>query len=168
MNEAIPGLKDLNIEQLFPDQSTATSTHATQSQWTLDRAFYLKKIVRSILLNFLDLVGILATNPDHAKDKLADIEVLFLNAHHLINEYRPHQARESLILEMEDQLERKQAEIDDVKKLQDKVDTLIAELQKDGKDAQEVESDSRTKMPGDEKRAEEMAIWEALDSELVM
>eukprot|EP00794_Sanderia_malayensis_P009127 gene9127-10100_t len=58
----------------------------------------MKKISHSILVNFLELMDILIDSPlqDERQKKLEDINVLFINLHHLINEFRPHQARETL------------------------------------------------------------------------
>lgn len=58
----------------------------------------LKKINASILVNFLDLVDVLVRCPDTDKriEKCNDLATLFINFHHLINELRPHQARETL------------------------------------------------------------------------
>ena len=42
------------------------------------------------------------------EQKIKDLSVLFINMHHLINEFRPHQARETLCVIMERQ--RKQRE----------------------------------------------------------
>lgn len=58
----------------------------------------LKKINASILVNFLDLVDVLVKCPDTDKrvEKCNDLATLFINFHHLINELRPHQARETL------------------------------------------------------------------------
>lgn len=57
----------------------------------------------SILINFLDLLDILIKSPGSIKreEKLEDIKLLFVHMHHLINEYRPHQARETLRVMME-------------------------------------------------------------------
>lgn len=65
----------------------------------------LKKLNHSILVNFLDLIDILIRAPDSPKrvEKLEDLNLLFINMHHLINEYRPHQARETLRVMMEEQ-----------------------------------------------------------------
>lgn len=58
----------------------------------------LKKINASILVNFLDLIDVLVKCPDTDKriEKCNDLATLFINFHHLINELRPHQARETL------------------------------------------------------------------------
>jgi len=63
----------------------------------------LKKINHSILVNFLDLLDVLIRAPESPKrgEKLEDLNLLFINMHHLINEFRPHQARETLRVMME-------------------------------------------------------------------
>ena len=52
----------------------------------------------SVLVNFLDLIDILIKTPESPKrdEKIEDINLLFIHMHHLINEFRPHQARETL------------------------------------------------------------------------
>jgi len=58
----------------------------------------LKKLNYSILVNFLDLLDVLIKSPDSVKrcEKIDDLTLLFIHMHHLINEFRPHQARETL------------------------------------------------------------------------
>lgn len=58
----------------------------------------LKKMNHSILVNFLDLLDIMVKCPDTPKreEKCGDINMLFIQMHHLINELRPHQARETI------------------------------------------------------------------------
>jgi mediator of RNA polymerase II transcription subunit 7 len=96
--------------------------------WTLDRGFYLKKIVRSILLNYLELIAIVSQDPVPAKMKVQHIEQLFINAHYIINQYRPHQARESLILMTEERIAKIKAEIDAVKEMKAKMEALHTSL----------------------------------------
>lgn len=87
--------------------------------FVVDKKAELKKLNRSILICFLELLDILIDNPSSPEvspskyfqwmpkrrgdqlslslsftqrnDKIKDINVLFINMHHLINEYRPHQ-----------------------------------------------------------------------------
>ncbi|XP_054153013.1 mediator of RNA polymerase II transcription subunit 7-like [Oppia nitens] len=58
----------------------------------------LKKMNASILVNFLDLLDVLVRCPETEKREIKtnDIQLLFITMHHLINELRPHQARESI------------------------------------------------------------------------
>lgn len=57
----------------------------------------------SILVNFLDLIELLVKFPDSPRraEKIDDLTQLFVHIHHLINEFRPHQARETLRVMME-------------------------------------------------------------------
>lgn len=82
-------LESQGIERLHPVQ--------------FDHKRELKKLNMSILVNFLDLLDILIKSPGSLKrdEKLEDLKLLFVHMHHLINEYRPHQARETLRVMME-------------------------------------------------------------------
>ncbi|GAA6097710.1 mediator of RNA polymerase II transcription subunit 7 [Tachysurus ichikawai] len=82
-------LESQGIERLHPMQ--------------FDHKRELKKLNMSILVNFLDLLDILIKSPGSIKreEKLEDMKLLFVHMHHLINEYRPHQARETLRVMME-------------------------------------------------------------------
>ena len=57
-----------------------------------------------------------------------DLRTLFINFHHLLNEYRPHQARESLILMMQDQLDRSKAETEGMLKMKAEVEEILEGL----------------------------------------
>ncbi|KAH9283423.1 Mediator of RNA polymerase II transcription subunit 7-B [Echinococcus granulosus] len=65
---------------------------------TCSRKAELKKLNFSILANYLDLLDIITRDPSslRRKEKLDHIGQLFINMHHLLNEYRPHQARDLL------------------------------------------------------------------------
>ncbi|OQS07248.1 mediator of RNA polymerase II transcription subunit [Thraustotheca clavata] len=70
----------------------------------------MKRINKSLMLSFLELIEVLLVNPAKFSEKIEDIEKLFVNMHNLINAYRPHQARETLIDLLKQQIEeRKQA-----------------------------------------------------------
>lgn len=87
----------------------------------------LKKLNHSILANFLDLLDILIKAPDSPKrnEKLEDLNLLFIHMHHLINEFRPHQARETLRVMMELQKKRRHEVAERFQIHLDKVTELI-------------------------------------------
>jgi mediator of RNA polymerase II transcription subunit 7 len=111
----LPSLGDL---QLFPEPLPSGG-----------HAYYLTKITKSILLNFLELTTILSADPSAATPKLEDIRRLFLNAHHLINMYRPHQARETLIMMMEEQLEEGRREMEECERVRGKVEESLKAME---------------------------------------
>lgn len=155
----------MNLTQLYPDPAPQT---VDGSEWTHDRARYLKTLARSIILSFIELIGILAVNPPLYEEKIKHLKTLFENALHLINEYRPHQARESLIMMMEKQIQAKRDEIEQVKTMKEKVDTLLAGLGKvetDGTSALSHETPAPASAVELWKR-EQRAVWAALDEEL--
>ncbi|KAI9673054.1 MAG: Mediator of RNA polymerase II transcription subunit 7 [Caeruleum heppii] len=168
VHDILPTLSSQGIPQLYPSSPTsvsnlADSTNATgtDSDWTLDRAFYLRKIAKSLLLNFLDLVGVLSKDPAESEPKMADLRTLFLNAHHLLNEYRPHQARETLILMMEAQLERSRKETDGIRRMRGKVEEVLQTLREEAEMVEGlVERGGKKEEDGD--GGEEMRVWETL------
>ncbi|XP_070552500.1 mediator of RNA polymerase II transcription subunit 7-like [Ptychodera flava] len=122
----------------------------------------LKKLNHSILVNFLDLLDILIMSPGTGKreEKLSDLSLLFIHMHHLINEYRPHQARETLRVMMEVQkrqrletAERFQKHLDKVVELlQNCITSLPDDMgQLDSKIAAKVEAETTTKLPSEKK-----------------
>jgi mediator of RNA polymerase II transcription subunit 7 len=126
-----PPLAEENETQLYPSSpkdEQETASVKTKEGWSLDRARYLKEIVRSILLNYLELIGIMSEDPTCANIKLAHFWTLFMNAHHIINEYRPHQAREALIQSMEERIAKMKGEIEAVKVMKAKIEGLPASL----------------------------------------
>lgn len=70
----------------------------------------------------------MSINPEGYAEKIQDIRKLFINFHHLLNEYRPHQARESLILLMEDRLERSRSETEGIRRMKAKVEEVLSNL----------------------------------------
>ncbi|KAI9834040.1 MAG: hypothetical protein M1819_003325 [Sarea resinae] len=161
IDEVLPSLADQGIEQLYPAHSSGG-----ESGWTFDHTFYLRKIAKSLLLNFLELVGVLSVAPEQYGRKIEDLRTLFVNAHHLINEYRPHQARESLIMMMEEQLERSRRETEGVRQIKEKVERILEELGKGADVSDEGMISGRSERTQAERRVDEQRrIWEALEKE---
>ncbi|CAJ0565403.1 unnamed protein product, partial [Mesorhabditis spiculigera] len=77
--------QDPPITQLYP---------SSKVEWKIE----MKKLLKSAVAAFLDLLEILIRNPNHKDrlDKFEDIKTIFFNIHHLINEFRPLQARLTL------------------------------------------------------------------------
>lgn len=95
---------------------------------------------------------------------MTDIATLVANAHTLINEYRPHQARETLILMMEEQLERKKAEVEGVKRMKAKIEEALASFRDSSPDLEDLDVDKSQKSTEDEKRKElQRHMWRAIE-----
>jgi len=88
-DEVIRPLEEQGLPRLYPE-------HA-------DKKKELKKLVISLLCSFLDLLHILVESPSSPdrEEKLDDMNILFINIHHVLNKFRPHQARETLKVMME-------------------------------------------------------------------
>ena len=152
LSAALPSLGDL---QLFPD-TLPSGGHA----------YYLTKITKSILLNFLELTAILSADPSAATPKLEDIKRLFLNAHHLINMYRPHQARETLIMMMEEQLAEGRREMEECERVRGKVEESLREMEGFGRDGETAEKSETSAEKRDvEKEVEDtQRMWQMIQA----
>ncbi|KAJ5325486.1 hypothetical protein MYU51_000179 [Penicillium brevicompactum] len=167
LSTALPSLKEQGIDQLYPEPSAPTADQDSQPS-PLNHAYYLLKISKSLLLNFLEFVGTLSVSPEQFESKVQDLRNLFINAHHLLNLYRPHQARESLIMMMEDQLNHSREEIKQMDKVKADVESLLEQLQAEGRRAVPSESEEDNDQAKNLKeKADEHSrlIWELLDKE---
>ncbi|ODM17279.1 Mediator of RNA polymerase II transcription subunit 7 [Aspergillus cristatus] len=137
LSTALPSLKEQGIEQLYPSSPTEEAAPELPSKPSqpFNHAYYLLKISKSLLLNFLEFVGILSVAPEQFQSKVEDLRNLFINAHHLLNLYRPHQARESLIMMMEEQLDRTREEIREMDKVKAEIEATLEQLKAEGIDA---------------------------------
>lgn len=160
-------MQEQGIEQLYPEPETDTSRDPSQPS-PLNHAYYLLKISKSLLLNFLEFVGILSVSPEQFESKVEDIRNLFINAHHLLNLYRPHQARESLIMMMEEQLHRTKDEIKQMDKVKADIESVLNQLEVEGRQVGSVEQPDNA---SDSKEAARRAVedsrlvWDLLDQE---
>ncbi|KAH3898683.1 related to Mediator of RNA polymerase II transcription subunit 7 [Saccharomycodes ludwigii] len=119
LKDELPDLKQVGIPQLYKNNDTQDYT---------DKIKQLKILVKSLLLNFLELTGLLSLDPSQYEKKLEHIRIILINIHHLLNEYRPHQTRESLIMLLEDQLAFKRKEINNIKLVCKQVEEKLKEI----------------------------------------
>jgi len=169
LHESDQSLAAAGIQQLYPAQTTPNGIDAQS-----DPTAHMLTLTRSILLNFLELVGILSVNPAHCADKIEHIQTLFYNVHDLINQYRPHQARESLVLMLEEQVDKIRSEIDGVRDGKEKMQALLRTVQESGV-ASQVASSKEHYTNGEHptedgkvlaRREAQKRQWAALDDEL--
>ncbi|GAV28702.1 hypothetical protein PMKS-002176 [Pichia membranifaciens] len=147
------GLEESGIEQIYGDSETNKETNnegeskieeenlnkayleeeEEEEVFTKARIDELKKMTKSLLLNFLELVGLLSSNPKLTAKKIDNIRTILINIHHLLNSYRLHQSRETLILSMQKKLSETQDEIHGIKitctQVEAKLNTLVERLQ---------------------------------------
>lgn len=69
----------------------------------------LQKLNVSLLFNFLELVDVLLQDPTGYSPKVENIRQIMYSMHHLINSFRPAQARASALTLLGQQLSRRQA-----------------------------------------------------------
>lgn len=77
--ERLPSLAEMSVRQLY------------SSEPDLDRTSELRWLTKSALMNYLELVGIMDVDSAGWTEKIDDLRIIFINMHHLLNEYRPHQ-----------------------------------------------------------------------------
>eukprot|EP00123_Amoebidium_parasiticum_P006864 comp17709_c0_seq1/m.17605 comp17709_c0_seq1/g.17605 ORF comp17709_c0_seq1/g.17605 comp17709_c0_seq1/m.17605 type:complete len:205 (-) comp17709_c0_seq1:562-1176(-) len=102
-----------NWMQVFPDKIA-------------DLKGELRKIAMSLLFTFMDLVNALVETPSDWPRYHLELCILLQNFTALINEYRPHQARETLKAMLEAQMKRRH---DMAEKLQRCTNAVNTELQ---------------------------------------
>lgn len=181
MEDQLPNLEEQGIQRLGPEQ---------EQDRHRDRALELKRLAKSLLLNFLELLGVLSidpiqvslrlppsllifpspptsmlqdkpqlTHPGKAEEKLNDLRTLLINFHHTLNEYRPHQARESTIALMQEHLDRTRAETAAVREAVERTRRVI-----EGLGSVEVPPEGeRSKVEGGDAGAREVEVWAAAD-----
>lgn len=146
IDNALLSLKDLNIQQLYKDDSSPDSPEHAKA-----RVVELKKLSSTLLIKFLELTGVMSINPELFPAKVDDIRVILINLHHLLNEYRPHQSRESLLMLIEDQIAQKRAEITSLRdsnaKIRDQIASLSTRFQQLTEEHREAEAEAQADAP---------------------
>ncbi|OQE75025.1 hypothetical protein PENNAL_c0074G03251 [Penicillium nalgiovense] len=168
LSTTLPSLQEQGIEQLYPEPPAVGTEQDSQPSPPLNHAYYLLKISKSLLLNFLEFTGILSVSPEQFESKVEDLRNLFINAHHLLNLYRPHQARESLIMMMEEQLNHSREEMNQMDRVKAEVEAVLEQLQAEGSCVNATGSDNDTdQAKALKEKADEHSrlIWDLLDKE---
>lgn len=167
LDDKLPTLEDQGITNL-----PTTGPPESKESKHYDRAFELKRLAKSLLLNFLELTGTLSHSPSDSEAKIQDLRTLFINLHHILNEYRPHQARESAIELMQDHLDRTRTETVAIRTQVDKARRVLEGLGSLGIVDQGVDvgkSEVELKREAEEKEEalkleREAEIWAATDA----
>lgn len=118
--DKLPSLKDANWEQLYQDNDESITSETKIKE--------LHKLMDSLLLNFLELIGVVSIDPAKFEHKIKDISLILININHLLNTYRPHQSRESLIMLLKKKIDFKRLEIETMDKTSRKIKTRIKNL----------------------------------------
>lgn len=156
-----PSLEDAGIDVLYPSDPSVK----------LNPQPYLLALARSLLTTFLALTGALSEDPTEYSDRVADLKTIVTNMHDLINQYRPHQARETLILMLEERIERLRGEVRAIGEAGEKMNGAFKQLQETGEAQAEalangnelVEKDADKDVANQEKQRQK-AAWEALQA----
>lgn len=104
--DKLPTLTEMGIRQLYPEDDATILLQTKIGE--------LHKLLDSLLLGFLELIAAVSIEPSKFYLKVEDLKILLININHILNLYRPHQLRESLIMLLRKQIEQKRAEIRDV------------------------------------------------------
>lgn len=133
----------------------------------LDHAFLLRKLNKSILLNFLELTSTLSLDPLQHAEKMDDLRRLFLNVHIVINVYRPHQARESTKDLLQGILEDGQREIDECDAIKGRIQAFldqVATLQPKeiSEDKALANGATNSTVGKDDKMAKQQTLWDSI------
>lgn len=159
LNAPDPSLEEAGIEVLFPSDPSVK----------LNPQPYLLSLARSMLTTFLALTGTLSEDPTQYEDRVIDLKTIVTNMHHLINQYRPHQARETLILMMEERIEKLRGEIKAIGESGERMEGVFKGLQESGgsQDTQDfgVSAEKNGEEHSNDKvKVQQRTAWEALQN----
>ncbi|PRP81544.1 mediator of RNA polymerase II transcription subunit 7 isoform 2 [Planoprotostelium fungivorum] len=94
----------------------------------------LNKLNKSLAMKYIELITYLIHEPEQYEQKIGDLHTILLNMHHLINSYRPHQARQTLISLMEQQRDNRRDQIKSTDTANEEVIKLLKECRQQLRD----------------------------------
>lgn len=121
------GLKESGIEQIYGESEHPKDDEDDEEEdvFSTARIDELKKMTKSLLYNYLEFISVLIKNPEFATEKIENIRTILINIHHLLNSYRLHQSRETLIITMQKKLSETQDEISTIKNTCSNIETKL-------------------------------------------
>lgn len=118
--DQLPKLTELGWKQLYPEEDESI-TYKTKLK-------ELHKLMDSLLLNYLEFIGIMSIDPHLSPRKIEDLKLILMNVNHILNTYRPHQSRENLIQLLKKQINTKKKDISEIDSVCATVKKRIKEL----------------------------------------
>lgn len=118
--DKLPSLEDLGWKKLYESVDDQDTSNA--------KIHELHKLTDALLLCFLELIGIMSIEPQEFLVKVEDLKLILININHILNTYRPHQSRESLIMLLRQNIEQKRSEITEIDKTCDSIRQRIAAI----------------------------------------
>ncbi|TMW58707.1 hypothetical protein Poli38472_010266 [Pythium oligandrum] len=122
--DVVPDLLPQPGKKLYLDGKDSVPGESSE---VIDYKAQMKKINHSLLANFTELVDVLIKKPSLFNEKLADLELLFLNMHNLINAFRPHQARETIIHMLKTQINERREAAQEIRRTIDEARRAVEE-----------------------------------------
>lgn len=119
--DKLPKLSDIGWEQLYKEDDDELDSSKKKIQ-------ELHKLMKSLLLNFVELIGIMSINPSEFNQKVEDLKLILININHILNSYRPHQSRESLIMLIKGRIDSKRRDIENINTKMDEIRTNLKQL----------------------------------------
>lgn len=112
----------------------------------------LRRLNRSLLHSFLQLLQLMEESPMQCNTEVAHIQTLLLNMHHLLNSFRPHHAFDQLIGILQAQVDAKQKLLDELDAASCSAHDISVEDLKETAPLESNDADSDSGVQGSRKR----------------